>query len=153
MEGYALDPNMLVNALTSKDNDAVGGNGLLWIFLLILFGGGGNGGGMTDGGCIGDITQITGWNAVQAEYEITEDALTVRSTGSYSMFYNNNIPTTGGSKFLIEGYITKGGTNTWISSYDLAYLRDNMIDDTHFSLELRANVANKAVSYLDGRGI
>ena len=39
MEGYALDPNMLVNALTSKDNDAVGGNGLLWIFLLILFGG------------------------------------------------------------------------------------------------------------------
>ena len=36
MEGYALDPNMLVNALT-KDNDAVGGNGLLWIFLLILF--------------------------------------------------------------------------------------------------------------------
>lgn len=42
MEGYALDPNMLVNALT-KDNDAVGGNGLLWIFLLILFGGGGFG--------------------------------------------------------------------------------------------------------------
>lgn len=30
MEGYALDPNMLVNALT-KDNDAVGGNGLLWM--------------------------------------------------------------------------------------------------------------------------
>src|SRR5574344_2665652 len=43
MEGYTLDPNMLVNALT-KDNDAVGGNGLLWIFLLILFGGGGFGG-------------------------------------------------------------------------------------------------------------
>ena len=107
---------------------------------------GGNGGGMTDGGCIGDITQITGWNAVQAEYEITEDALTVRSTGSYSMFYNNNIPTTGGSKFLIEGYITKGGTNTWISSYEPAYLRDNMIDDTHFSIELRANVANEKVN-------
>ena len=44
MEGYTLDPNMLLNALTSKDNDAVGGNGLLWIFLLILFGGGGFGG-------------------------------------------------------------------------------------------------------------
>ena len=107
---------------------------------------GGNGGGMTDGGYIGDITQITGWNTVQSEYEITEDALTVRSTGNYSMFYNNNIPAEGGSKFLIEGYITKGGTNTWISSNDLAYLKDNMIDDTHFSLELRANVANKMVN-------
>lgn len=105
-----------------------------------------NGGGMTDGGYIGDITQITGWNTVQSEYEITEDALTVRSTGNYSMFYNNNIPAEEGSRFLIEGYITKGGTNTWISSYDLVYLRDNMIDDTHFSLELRANVVNKMVS-------
>lgn len=107
---------------------------------------GGDGGGMTDGGYIGDITQITGWNTVQAEYEITEDALTVRSIGNHSVFYNNNIPTTGGSKFLIEGYITKGGTNTWISSYDLVYLRDNMIDDTHFSVELRANVVNKMVN-------
>lgn len=107
---------------------------------------GGNGGGMTDGGYIGDITQITGWNTVQSEYEITEDALTVRSTGNYSMFYNNNIPTEDGSKFLIEGYITKGGTNTWISSYDLAYLKDNMIDDTHFSIELRANITNKTVN-------
>ena len=34
---------------------------------------GGNGGGMTDGGHIGDITQITGWNTVQSEYEITEE--------------------------------------------------------------------------------
>lgn len=107
---------------------------------------GGDGGGMTDGGYIGDVTQITGWNTVQAEYEITEDALTVRSIGNHSVFYNNNIPTTGGSKFLIEGYITKGGTNTWISSYDLVYLRDNMIDDTHFSVELRANVVNKMVN-------
>lgn len=107
---------------------------------------GGNGGGMTDGGYIGDITQITGWNTVQSEYEITEDTLTVRSTGNHSIFYNNNIPVEDGSKFLIEGYITKGGTNTWISSYDLAYLRDNMIDDTHFSIELRANVTNKTVN-------
>ena len=107
---------------------------------------GGNGGGMTDGGYIGDITQITGWNTVQSEYEITEETLTVRSTGNYSMFYNNNIPAEGGSKFLIEGYITKGGTNTWISSNDLVYLKDNMIDDTHFSLELRANVSNKMVN-------
>lgn len=38
-----LDPNMLVNALANKDNDDLGGNGLLWIFLLILFWGGGNG--------------------------------------------------------------------------------------------------------------
>ena len=106
----------------------------------------GDGGGMTDGGCIGDITQITGWNTVQSEYEITEDTLTVRSTGNHSVFYNNNIPTIGGSKFLIEGYITKGGTNTWISSYDLVYLRDNMIDDTHFSIELQANVVNKMVN-------
>lgn len=45
MEGYTLDPNMLVNALASKDNDGISGNnGLLWIFLLILFGGGGFGG-------------------------------------------------------------------------------------------------------------
>ena len=107
---------------------------------------GGNGGGMTDGGYIGDITQITGWNTVQSEYEITEETLTVRSTGNYSMFYNNSIPAEGGSKFLIEGYITKGGTNTWISSNDLVYLKDNMIDDTHFSLELQANVSNKTVN-------
>lgn len=107
---------------------------------------GGNGGGMTDGGYIGDITQITGWNTVQSEYEITEDTLTIRSTGNHSIFYNNNIPAEDGSKFLIEGYITKGGTSTWISSYDLAYLRDNMIDDTHFSIELRANVTNKTVN-------
>ena len=106
----------------------------------------GSGGGMTDGGHIGDITQITGWNTVQSEYEITEETLTVRSTGNYSMFYNNNIPAEEGSKFLIEGYITKGGTNTWISSNDLVYLRDNMIDDTHFSLELQANVSNKTVN-------
>ena len=38
-----LDPNMLVSALANKDNDDLGGNGLLWIFLLILFWGGGNG--------------------------------------------------------------------------------------------------------------
>lgn len=123
-------------------------DGLLMSKKLLMSSGEGmtNGGGMTDGGYIGDITQITGWNTVQSEYEITEDALTVRSTGNYSMFYNNNIPAEEGSRFLIEGYITKGGTNAWISSYDLTYLRDNMIDDTHFSLELRANVVNKMVS-------
>ena len=38
-----LDPNMLVSTLANKDNDGIGGNGLLWIFLLILFWGGGNG--------------------------------------------------------------------------------------------------------------
>lgn len=40
MEGFNLDPNQLVNAL-SRDNDgfAGGNNGLLWIFLLLLFGG------------------------------------------------------------------------------------------------------------------
>ena len=38
-----LDPNMLVSTLANKDNDDLGGNGLLWIFLLILFWGGGNG--------------------------------------------------------------------------------------------------------------
>ena len=41
MDGYNLDPNMLVSALSNKDNDSLGGgNGLLWIFLLILFWGG-----------------------------------------------------------------------------------------------------------------
>ncbi len=46
MMDYALDPNMLVNALANKDNcnDGLGGgNGLLWIFLLLLFGVGGEG--------------------------------------------------------------------------------------------------------------
>ena len=38
-----LDPNMLVSTLANKDNDGIGGNGLLWIFLLILFWGGRNG--------------------------------------------------------------------------------------------------------------
>lgn len=43
---YALDPNMLVNALANKDGDnGLGGNGLLWIFLLILFWGGNGFGG------------------------------------------------------------------------------------------------------------
>ena len=45
-----LDPNMLVSALANKDNDDLGGNGLLWIFLLILFWGGGNGFGYNRGG-------------------------------------------------------------------------------------------------------
>ena len=41
MDNYSLDPNMLVSALANKDSDALGGgNGLLWIFLLILFWGG-----------------------------------------------------------------------------------------------------------------
>ena len=105
------------------------------------------GGGMTNGGCLGDLTTIVGWQTVQSEYEMTSETLTVRSTGTYSMFYHNNLPTTGGSTFIIEGYVTKGGANTWISSYDTAYLRDNMIDDTHFSIELRANVTNKVVNF------
>ena len=78
---------------------------------------------------------------------MTSETLTARSTGTYSMFYHNNLPTTGGSTFIIEGYVTKGGANTWVSSYDTAYLRDNMIDDTHFSIELRANVTNKVVNF------
>lgn len=45
-----LDPNMLVSTLANKDNDGIGGNGLLWIFLLILFWGGGNGFGYNRGG-------------------------------------------------------------------------------------------------------
>ena len=45
-----LDPNMLVSALANKDNDGLGGgNGLLWIFLLILFWGGGTGFGYKGG--------------------------------------------------------------------------------------------------------
>ncbi|MCF0126452.1 MAG: hypothetical protein HUJ68_12010 [Clostridia bacterium] len=41
---YNLDPNVLVSALANKDNDSFGGNGLLFLFLLILFWGGGFGG-------------------------------------------------------------------------------------------------------------
>lgn len=58
MDGYTLDPNMLVSALSNRNGNNVGpggwygggldcpsgGNGLLWIFLLIIFGGGGFGG-------------------------------------------------------------------------------------------------------------
>ena len=51
-----LDPNMLVSTLANKDNDGIGGNGLLWIFLLILFWGGGNG----FGNRIGDTAAIEG---------------------------------------------------------------------------------------------
>ena len=44
MDGYSLDPNMLVNALSNRNGGdgfgLGGGNGLLWIFLLILFWGG-----------------------------------------------------------------------------------------------------------------
>ena len=104
-------------------------------------------GGMTNGGYLGDLTTIEGWQTVQSEYEMTSETLTVRSTGTYSMFYHNNLPTTGGSTFIIEGYVTKGGANTWVSSHDIIYLRDNMIDDTHFSIELRANVTNKVVNF------
>lgn len=106
----------------------------------------GDGGGMTDGGYIGDITQITGWQTVQTEYEMTVDTLTVRSTGTYAMFYNNNIPAEGGSRFLIEGYFVRGGTDSWIASQETAYLKDHMIDDTHFSLELKASVRGKTTS-------
>ena len=52
-----LDPNMLVSTLANKDNDGLGGgNGLLWIFLLILFWGGGNG----FGNRVGDTAAIEG---------------------------------------------------------------------------------------------
>ena len=45
MEGFNLDPNMLVSAISNKDDGGLGGsNGLLWIFLLLLFGGNGFGG-------------------------------------------------------------------------------------------------------------
>lgn len=46
MDGFNLDPNLLVNSLTKENrNEGLGGgNGMLWIFLLILFLGGGNGG-------------------------------------------------------------------------------------------------------------
>ncbi len=76
--GYNLDPNMLVNALTCRDNNNNGGlaeGGLLWIFLLILFGGfGGYGngiGGRGEGALINDGA-ITGQiesalNAAQAK--------------------------------------------------------------------------------------
>ena len=76
-------------------------------------------GGMTNGGYLGDLTTIVGWQTVQSEYEMTSETLTVRSTGTHSMFYHNNLPTTGGSTFIIEGYVAKGGSNTWISSYDI----------------------------------
>lgn len=60
--GYGLDPNMLVNALANKDNggnnDAFGGNGLLWIFLLILFMGGGFGNGF--GNRQGEVSGVEG---------------------------------------------------------------------------------------------
>lgn len=60
MEGYALDPNMLVSALTNRDNDTFGGNnGLLWIFLLLLFGGNGWGAFGRNGEVIND-SAITG---------------------------------------------------------------------------------------------
>lgn len=56
MDGYSLDPNMLVNALAQKDGDnGLGDNGLLWIFLLILFWGGGFGGGFGGNGGAGAV--------------------------------------------------------------------------------------------------
>ena len=59
---YSLDPNMLVNALANKDDDnGLGGNGLLWIFLLILFGGNGFGGfGRNGAGTVINDNAITG---------------------------------------------------------------------------------------------
>lgn len=104
------------------------------------------GGGMTDGGYLGDITQITGWQTVQTEYEMTADTLTVRSTGTYAVFYNNSIPVEGGSRFLIEGYIVRGGTDSWISSQGIVHIKDHMIDDTHFSLELKASISGEVTS-------
>ncbi len=101
---------------------------------------------MTDGGYLGDITQITGWQTVQTEYEMTTDTLTVRSTGNHAIFYNNSIPVEGGSRFLIEGYIVRGGADSWIASQEIVYLKDHMVDDTHFSLELKASVSGKATS-------
>lgn len=48
MEGYNLDPNLLVNALgrNTDCNDGIfgGGGGILWVLVLLLFGGGGLGG-------------------------------------------------------------------------------------------------------------
>ncbi len=104
-------------------------------------------GGMQDGGYLGDITQISGWMTVSSEYELTEEFLKVRSLGNYAMFFNNSIYVTGGLWFKIEGYIVTGGQDTWISSRDIVYLRDNMIDSTHFRLELPASIMNSYVNF------
>lgn len=103
-------------------------------------GGGSDSGDLTDGGLLGDITQITGWNKVNIEYTLTDKALTIKSLGNYSMFYHNGIPTRGGTTLTLEGYIVKGGEDTWIYSGSTHYVRDAMIDDTRFKMEITPSI-------------
>lgn len=103
-------------------------------------GGGSDSGNLTDGGLLGDITQITGWNKVNTEYTLTDKALTIKSLGNYSMFYHNGIPTRGGTTLTLEGYIVKGGEDTWIYSGSTHYVRDAMIDDTRFKMEVTPSI-------------
>lgn len=103
-------------------------------------GGGSDSGDLTDGGLLGNITQITGWNTVNSEYTLTDKALTIKSLGSYSMFYHNGIPATGGTTLTLEGYIVKGGEDTWVYSGNTYYVKDAMIDDTRFKMELTPSI-------------
>lgn len=74
--GYNLDPNALVNALGRDNDDGMfGGNGLLWIFLLILFGGGA-GFGVNRAEALGCTDQLV-LNAINGNKEA------VNSLGSY----------------------------------------------------------------------
>lgn len=124
MEGYNLDPNVLVNAL-GRDNDSFmgGNNGLLWIFLLLLFGG--NGFGFGSKGAAGDVAVTAAVEAAMAKAQAagysTDTILTaiagnkeqVGQLGSYLGVEINQVQAalTGISNGLCElGY--KMGTDT-----------------------------------------
>lgn len=102
--------------------------------------GGSDSGDMTNGGLLGDITKITGWNTVNSEYILTDKTLTLKSLGNYSMFLHNNIPVNNGATLTFEGYIVKGGTDTWVSSKNLAHIKDHMITDTRFKFDLEPSI-------------
>lgn len=101
---------------------------------------GSNSGDLTDGGLLGDVSQITGWNAVNAEYTLTDKSLTIKSLGNYSMFFHNNITVEGGTVLTLEGHIVSGGKDTWVYSKNTLYVKDFMIDDTRFKMDLDASI-------------
>ncbi len=56
------------------------------------------------------------------------------------MFLHNNIPVNNGATLTFEGYIVKGGTDTWVSSKNLAHIKDHMITDTRFKFDLEPSI-------------
>ena len=97
-----------------------------------------NDGTLNNGGLLGDITTINSWTLVKCNYEYKNNCLVIKSFENYSMFLNNNLYITGiGTNLRLEGVVISGGSATWFTcGGSPIYLKDCLIDDTHFAIDI-----------------